>query len=154
MIQVRKVKPEDLETIYKNAEVLNYEQLTMSSKLENMMIVIDNNEICGIGFYINIDNKCILNWIHVNKVHRRKQLGTVLVKTMLNSAEHQGALQANLPCECNDFAEFLSFERVVEADDIMDINQLYNELYQVKPMQNIYKVSLIDYFKPCNHKRI
>lgn len=154
MIQVRKVKPEDLETIYKNAEVLNYEQLTMSSKLENMNIVIDNNEICGIGFYINIDNKCILNWIHVNKVHRRKQLGTVLVKTMLNSAEHQGALQANLPCECNDFAEFLSFERVVEADDIMDINQLYNELYQVKPMQNIYKVSLIDYFKPCNHKRI
>jgi N-acetylglutamate synthase-like GNAT family acetyltransferase len=152
MIQVRKVKPEDLETIYKNGEALDFNQLFMSSRLENMMIIVDNNEICGIGFYINVESKCILNWIHIKREHRRKQLGTMLVKTMLNSAEHQGALQAFMQGDCDDFAEFLGFQRMLE-DEIYDINNIYNEFYQVKPLNKIYKVSLIDYFKPCNNHK-
>jgi N-acetylglutamate synthase-like GNAT family acetyltransferase len=152
MIQVRKVKPDDLETIYKNSEALDFNQLFMSSRLENMMIIVDNNEICGIGFYINVENKCILNWIHIKKEHRRKQLGTMLVKTMLNSAEHQGALQAFMQGDCDDFAEFLGFQKMLE-DEIYDINNIYNEFYQVKPLNKIYKVSLIDYFKPCNNHK-
>lgn len=154
MIQVRRVKPEDLDYIFKNGESLDYKQVFMSNKLENMMIIIDNNEIIGIGFYINLENKCILNWIHIKKEHRRKQLGTMLVKTMLNSAEHEGALQAYLQGECDDFAEFLGFQRIIEACEINDINNIYNELYQAKTMNNIYKVSLIDYFIPCSsHKQ-
>jgi N-acetylglutamate synthase-like GNAT family acetyltransferase len=152
MIQVRKVKPEDLETIYKNGEALDFNQVFMSSRLENMMIIVDNNEICGIGFYINVESKCILNWIHIKKEHRRKQLGTMLVKTMLNSAEHQGALQAFMQGDCDDFAEFLGFQKMLE-DEIHDINNIYNEFYQVKPLSKIYKVSLIDYFKPCNNHK-
>lgn len=150
MIQVRRVQPKDLEYILKNVEALNFEQVLMVNKLENMMVIVDNNEICGIGFYINLENKCILNWIHIKKEHRRKQLGTMLVKTMLNSAEHQGALLAYLHGECDDFAEFLGFQRMIEADEINDINNIYNELYQTETLNKLYKVGLIDYFKPCN----
>ena len=149
MIQVRRVQPKDLAYIFENSEALGYKQAMMSNSLENMMIIVDNHEICGIGFYINIDHKCILDWIHIKKEHRRKQLGTMLVKTMLNSAELQGALQAYLPGECEDFAEFLGFQRMMEAE-INDIDKLYNELYHSKHLNNLYKVSLVDYFKPCN----
>lgn len=150
MIQVRRVQPQDLEYIFKNQEALEYNQELMSNKLENMMIVVDNNEICGFGFYINIDNKCILNWVHIKKEHRRNQLGTMLVKTILNSAEQQGSLQAYLPGECEDFAEFLGFERLIELDEIKNINTSYIDLYKTHNLKNIYKVSLIGYFKPCN----
>lgn len=152
MIQVRAVKPEDLDYIFNNVEALAYEQLFMSDKLDNMMIIIDNKEICGIGFFINVESKCILNWIHIKKEHRRKQLGTMLVKTMLNSAEHQGAIQAYLHGECEEFAEFLGFQSIKE-DEVKDMSSIYSELYQTKTYNNIYKVSLIDYFKPCSSSK-
>ncbi|MDF2592325.1 MAG: hypothetical protein K0S75_1791 [Clostridia bacterium] len=153
MIQVRKVQPKDLEYIYQNKEALAYNQKSMNDMLENMMIIIDNNEICGSGFYMVIDNKCILNWIHIKKDHRRNQLGTMLVKTILNSAELQGAIQAYLPGECEDFAEFLGFQRIIESDEIDDINRIYSELYEADNFNNIYKVSLVGYFKPCNSNK-
>ncbi|MDF2890830.1 MAG: hypothetical protein K0R80_1197 [Clostridia bacterium] len=153
MIQVRRVQPKDLDFIFNNAEALNYNQLLMSSKLENMMLIIDNNEICGIGFFINHEGKCLLNWVTVKENHRRFGLGTMLVKTMLNTAEQQGALQAILPCDCGDFAEFLSFQKV-EEEEISDIHSIYRGIYNEIPLNNFYKVSLLDYFKPCsNHKK-
>jgi N-acetylglutamate synthase-like GNAT family acetyltransferase len=150
MIQVRKVQPKDLDYILTNVEALNFDKVLMLKNLENMMIIVDNNEICGLGFYINIENQCILNWIHIKQEHRRKQLGTMLVKTMLNSAEHQGALQAFLQGECEDFAEFLGFQNIIEDEEIKDITKLYDQLYQSRILHKLYKVSLIDYFKPCN----
>lgn len=154
MIQVRRVQPKDLDYIFKNAVALKYDQELMANKLENMMIVVDNNEICGSGFFINTENKCILNWIHIKEEHRRKQLGTMLVKTILNSAEHQGALQAYITGECEDFADFLGFQRVIESDEIKDINTRFSELYGSNIINNIYKVSLIGYFKPCNSNKV
>jgi hypothetical protein len=77
----------------------------------------------------------------------------MLVKTILNSAELQGAIQAYLPGECEDFAEFLGFQRIIESDEIDDINRIYSELYEADNFNNIYKVSLVGYFKPCNSNK-
>jgi N-acetylglutamate synthase-like GNAT family acetyltransferase len=153
MIQVRKVQPKDLEYIFQNVEALAYHRELMIDKLENMMIIVDNNEICGSGFYTVIDNKCILNWIHIHKDHRRNQLGTMLVKTILNSAEYQGALQAYMPGDCEDFAEFLGFQKITESDELKDINRFYHKLYQSDTLNSIFKVSLVGYFKPCNSSK-
>lgn len=153
MIQVRRVQPQDLEYIFSNAESLGYKQDFMYDFLENMMVVIDNSKITGIGFYINKENKCILNWIYIMKDYRRDRLGTMLVKTMLNIAEQQGALQAYISGEYEDFAEFLGFEKIQDAGEIDAINQLYKDFYKANRYETIYKVSLIDYFKPCCAKK-
>ena len=151
MIQVRRVQPKDLKYIFNNAEDLAFEQELMSNKLENMFLVIDNNEICGIGFYFNIENKCILNWINIKENYRRNGLGSMLVKTMLNIAEQQGALQAYLQGKCEDFAEFLGFQKIIGAKEIDEINNTYNDLFQTHTFNNIYKVNLFGYFKPCSN---
>ncbi|HYE09987.1 MAG TPA: GNAT family N-acetyltransferase [Patescibacteria group bacterium] len=150
MIQVRRVQPQDLDYIFNNAAALGYKSQLMSGKLDHMMLIIDNKEICGIGFYINIESKCLLNWITIKENHRRIGLGTMLVKTMLNTAEQQGAMQAYYPCECDDFAEFLNFEKIAE-EEINDIKKIYSDIYKEIGLNSIYKVSLLDYFKPCNN---
>jgi N-acetylglutamate synthase-like GNAT family acetyltransferase len=150
MIQVRKLQPQDLDYIFKNSESLGFDQKSMISKLENMMIVIDNNEICGIGFFNNFENKCILNCIYVKESHRRSRLGTMLVKTMLNLAEQQGALQAYIYGDCEAFSEFLGFQAVEDANEIDSIKTIYREVYNTNTSEIIYKVSLFDYFKPCS----
>ena len=152
MVQVRRVQPKDLDYIYNNSESLGYNQEAMSNKLESMMLVVDNNIICGIGFYMNIEDKCILNWIHIEKEHRRNRLGTMLIKTMLNISEQQGTRYAYISCDCDVFAEFLGFQKIIDAEEKNSINKIVHDLYQSKASDNIYKVSLADYFKPCCSK--
>jgi N-acetylglutamate synthase-like GNAT family acetyltransferase len=153
VIQARKLQPNDLDYIFLHANSLGFDQKLMTSKLENMMVIVDNNEISGIGFYINYESKCILNWVFIKDGHRRNRLGTMLVKTMLNIAEQQGAVQAYMTGSCIEFAEYLGFQKVIDGEQISEAVALYHELYKINHSDNIFKVSLVDYFKPCSHKK-
>ncbi|OGO78061.1 MAG: hypothetical protein A2Y23_13150 [Clostridiales bacterium GWB2_37_7] len=152
MIQVRRLQPVDLDYIFQNAESLGFHQNTMINKLENIMLVIEDNNICGIGLYINYEDKCILNRIYIKEDQRRKRLGTILVKTILNTVEHQGALQAYMHGSCDEFAEYLGFQKLSDSNQIIDTKMLYQEIFNDNISDNIFKVSLIDYFKPCSHQ--
>jgi N-acetylglutamate synthase-like GNAT family acetyltransferase len=152
VIQVRKVQPNDLEYLARNAKDLGYQQSLMVDHLENMMVILDQNEICGIGFYTNYQNRCLLNWIHIKGSHRRNGFGTMLVKTMLNIAEQQGALQAYMEGSCSEFANFLGFRSIIEEIEIEATKLLFKDIYRNSSAGELFKVSLIDYFKPCCHQ--
>lgn len=149
MIQVRKVQPSDVELLLQNLEKLSLDKAVMLEKLDNMMIVINGSEICGIGCGIVVEDICLLNWIFILEEHRRDRLGTALVKTILNNAELNGAKTAYLSGECDNFASFLKFDKVEDAAGIKRLNELYESIYCDNYEHNFYKVSLINYFKPC-----
>lgn len=148
MIQVRKVKPNDIEELYKNAEELSFDPTLMLDKLENMMLVLNGGTVCGIGFGIQDEEMCLLNWVYISKDYRKDRLGTALVKTILNNAELSGSSTAYLSGFCDEFAASLRFEKVEEGGELTGIKEQYNKHFG-NYEDNFYKVSLIDYFKPC-----
>lgn len=149
MIQVRKVQPSDIELLLKNSEKLSFNKAVMLEKLDNMMIVINGSEICGIGCGIAVEDACLLNWIFIVKEHRRDRLGTALVKTILNNAELNGAKTAYISGRCDGFASFLKFDKIEDMAEIKRLDEIYESVYRECYEHNFYKVSLIDYFKPC-----
>lgn len=153
MIQARKLQPKDLNYIFQNSNSLDFDREAMINKLENMMVILENNEISGIGCFVNHESKCLLNWISIKEGHRRNRLGTMLVKTMLNIAEQQGAVQAYMYGPCQEFAEFLDFQCMKDHEERVVINSLYQEIYKENASKELFKVSLVDYFKPCSHNK-
>jgi N-acetylglutamate synthase-like GNAT family acetyltransferase len=152
MIQTRRFQPQDIDCIISSSEKLSFDNSVMADKLEHMMLVSENAEICGIGFYMNYEDCCLLNWVFIKEEKRRGRLGTMLVKTMLNTAEKQGAKKAYMVCESQGFAEFLGFNRA-DAEKLDEICRLYQEVYGCEASADkLYVVSLLDYFKPCCHK--
>ena len=152
MIQTRRVQPKDLDYIFSHGADLGYKGDKMISKLENMMLVIENNTICGIGFFVVHENKCLINWVHIQEDYRRDKLGTMLVKTMLSTAEQQGALQAFMYGDCPDFAEFLGFAPILDEAQLKDAQNLYQLQFDENVFEPIFKVSLVNYFKSCCNK--
>lgn len=152
MIQVRKVKPEDLQYLFEKLSKLSFDKASILERLDETMIVINSNQLCGVGAGLNVENKCLLNWIYIEESFRRDRMGTALVKTILSNGEQKGALQAYIIGECGDFAEFLGFQKVEDAEEQSQITSLYKQAYGSIGNGDLYKVSLIDYFKPCNHR--
>lgn len=152
MIQTRRVQPQDLDYIFNHAASLGFRQDKMISMLDNMMLVLERGKICGIGFFVVKDNKCLINWVHIQEDYRRDKLGTMLVKTMLSTAEQHGALQAYIYGDCPDFADFLGFAPVLDKAQLKEIHNFYEECFKEKVQEPLFKVSLIDYFKSCCHK--
>lgn len=152
MIQVRKIKPGDIELLYQNSEELCFDTNTMLSKLDSMMLVINGNKVCGIGCGILAEDKCLLNWINIAKDNRRDRLGTALVKTILNNAELSGSKIAYLSGTCDQFAASLNFSKVETIEEQEEIEGFYRDNYADSYMPAFYKASLEDYFKPCCSK--
>ena len=152
MIQVRKLQPQDLQYIYENADALSFVKEDMLEKLEHMMVVLEGNEICGIGFCRMIEDLCLLNWVYIKEAHRRGSLGTMLVKTMLSNAEQQGAVLAYMQSCAEDFAEFLGFQKITDARELTNAGELFIKGFGKEASEPLYKVSLIGYFKPCGRK--
>lgn len=152
MIEIRRVLPKDLEYLYNNAEALCFDKAYMLDKLEHMMLILVGNVICGIGCGVIFENKCLLNWVYIANDYRRDCMGTALVKAILNNAELNGAKTAYLSGSCEQFASNLKFSRVEENDELQEIERLYNNFFGESFEHSFYKVSLIDYFKPCSCK--
>jgi len=152
MIQARRIQPQDLDYILKHSDHFGIRQDMMIDKLDHMMLVIENAKICGVGFFILHENKCLVNWVYIIEDYRRGKLGTMLVKTMLSTAEQQGALQAYMHGNCDEFAEFLGFEKLQDNEQTSEVRALYQSVYKDSKLEQLYKVSLIDYFKSCCHK--
>lgn len=152
MIQVRKLQPQDLQYIFENAAALGFAKEDMVEKLEHMMVVLEGQEICGMGFFRREEDLCLLNWVCIKEAHRRGSMGTMLVKTMLSNAEQQGAVLAYLPSDTADFAEFLGFQKITDPKEVTSIEALYLKGFGKEASEPLYKVSLVGYFKPCGRK--
>jgi N-acetylglutamate synthase-like GNAT family acetyltransferase len=152
MIEFRRVRPDDIDLLLQSAKELNFDKTIMLEKLDSMMVVMNGDRLCGIGCGINIEDKCLLNWIYISKENRREQLGTALVKTLLNNAELSGATFAYLSGSCKEFADFLKFEEVQAINEKKDLKELYRNIYGISFEENFYKAELAGYFKPCCSK--
>lgn len=152
MIQIRKVQPKDVELLINNADKVSFNSSIMLEKLEHLMIVINGGNICGLGCGVIVGDWCLLNWIHIAEQYRRDLMGTALVKAIMNNAELSGAKTAYLSGTCDEFAGSLSFKKVDACDEINELKRLYESCYAENYAKNFYKVSLIDYFKPCSCK--
>ncbi len=152
MIEIRKVQPKDLEYLYNNAETLFFDKTYMIDKLENMMLISIGNIICGIGCSILFEDICLINWVYISNNYRRDSMGSALVKAILNTAELSGAKTAYLSGSCDQFADNLKFDKMNEKDELQEIERLYSNYFGESFEHSFYKVSLVDYFKPCSCK--
>lgn len=152
MIEIRKVKPKDLEYLYNNSEALHFDKAYMPDKLEQIMLITNADKICGIGCSILFENISLVNWVYIAEDYRRDSLGTALVKAILNTDELNGAKTAYMSGSCDQFALKLEFSKVEENNELLDIEKLYNNFYGENYEHNFYKVSLVNYFKPCSCK--
>jgi N-acetylglutamate synthase-like GNAT family acetyltransferase len=152
MIEVRKIQPKDLETLYEKLELLRLDESAVSDKIEDMMLVLDRREICGAGCGVTIEDKCLLNWIYIARDYRLGRLGTALVKTILNNSELSGAKEAYICGNCDRFAASLKFNKVEQAEEIQELERLYRNEFGDSFISNFYKADLTDYFKPCCNK--
>lgn len=149
MLQIRKIKPEEL-SIAKQMIIITYQLSDIElSNIENIAVCISDNQLVGCGCSVQIEKQCYLHWICVEKEYRRTNLGTAIVKYLLNIEEKKGAIAAYLSTPCESFANKLGFT-VLEKNNDIEIKNKFYEIYKDKNINSCYYASLINYFKPCH----
>lgn len=149
MIFVRKAQLKDVEGLVKLNLDYGFTKEEIFNNNGDYYVSINNDILCGSGSLVINDDFCIVKNIIVMEEYRREKIGTMLVKTMLNAAEIKGATIAICIGKCKGFSEYLGFK-----PNIIDNLPIHVKNYLVSKdiLEDIYFVSLIDYFK-CSCKK-
>lgn len=148
MFQVRKMKPEDLGFVMNLVEEAGLERGKLLSNLEGFLVCEDNHEKCGCGCLADDGSIGCLYWLAVNESHRRKSLGSAIVKSLINIAENKGIKEIYAPVVCEEFLKASGFGET-SLDAFCESTRAVLGLTQ---NYNMYKVSVEGYFKPCSSK--
>lgn len=148
MIFVRKAQLKDVEGLVKLNLNNGFTKEDIYNNDGDYYVSINNDIICGSGSIFINDDFCVVKNVIVMKEYRREKIGTMIVKTMLNSAEIKGSAIAICIGKCKGFSEYLGFKPImVDNLPVHVINYMMNK--NIK--EDIYYVSLVDYFK-CSCK--
>lgn len=154
MLQIRKIKPEDLEFIFELAEKSGWQREKLSANLEGFLVCELDGVKCGCGCLIKNEGIGILDWIKVIEGFRGRRLGEAIVKALLNVADRSMIkdVYAVIPEEasgtsCEKFLSALGFRAVEAAAEGGKIMKMLGETGR-----KCYHVSLEGYFKPCSEK--
>jgi N-acetylglutamate synthase-like GNAT family acetyltransferase len=154
MLQIRKVKPEDVQFVWEMAEKGNWSREQLSVNLDGFLICESDGVKCGCGCLINNEGIGILNWVEVIEGYRGRRLGTAIVKALLNIADRNmitdvyTAIPSATPGEgCARFLASLEFRPVDGMAERDKIQAVLGE-----GCGECYHVSLEGYFKPCSEK--
>jgi len=146
MLQIRKIKPEDLSFVLELNGRENRPWGKMLSNIENFLICEDDNVKCGCGCLVLFGDRGIICWVAVIEDYRRKKLGSAIVKALLNIADLRGAEEVYSAGICGAFLEALGFK---ETEDT-EMGERIKELIGDTGISKLYKVSLKGYFKCCS----
>jgi N-acetylglutamate synthase-like GNAT family acetyltransferase len=146
MFQIRKMKPEDLGFVLSLVEDSGMERGKLLTNLESFLVCEDNHEKCGCGCIAADGSTGYMYWLAVNEGHRRKSLGSAIVKALINIAENNGIKEIYTPGGCDTFLKTLYFEETSPEP----CHERLSEVLGLSKSYDIYKVSVEGYFKPCS----
>lgn len=147
MIQVRKVKPEDIGFIIDITSKYGLPDNKYLSNIDHFLICEDQNTKCGCGCLIPHDGKGYINCVIVDEEHRRKKFGDAIVRALLNIADLQGIGYVYASGICEDFLYAMGFEKYNSTDIEDSVKKVIGDSGHL----DYYRVSLKGYFKPCSH---
>lgn len=148
MLQIRKIKPEDIGFVMKIISEYECIRGKLLLNLESFLICENDNVKCGCGCLVEKKDKGYMSWVVVSKDHRRKQLGSAITKALLNIADLNGVDEVYAVGICGDFLEAVSFEKQSNGTVMNDIKEVLGDINA----SEYYRVFLKGYFKPCSQK--
>ena len=92
MLQIRKIKPEDVDFILELAKESDYSRVKLLLNIENFLICESDSAKCGCGCLVPLGSSGLINWVMVAQSYRRKKLGGAITKALLNIADRKGTL--------------------------------------------------------------
>ncbi|MDD3705743.1 MAG: GNAT family N-acetyltransferase [Clostridiaceae bacterium] len=147
MMQIRKIKPEDIDFVIDITSKYRMPDSKYLSKVEHFLICEYDNIKCGCGCLIPHEGKGYINCVIVDEEHRRKKLGDAIVRALLNIADLQGIQYVYASGICEDFLQAMGFEKYSSTDVADDIKKVIGDSGNL----DYFRVSLKGYFKPCSH---
>ena len=148
MLQIRKVKPEDIGFIMKLTSENGFSGGKLLSNIENFLICESDNIKCGCGCLIASGDKGFMSCVIVSDDHRRKKLGGAIVKALLNIADLKGIAEVYAAGICGDFLKAMGFEVQDNKVAANDVKEVFGDISG----SECYRVFLKGYFKPCSQK--
>ncbi|MGI6584352.1 MAG: GNAT family N-acetyltransferase [Gracilibacteraceae bacterium] len=146
MIQIRKIKPEDIGFVIDITSKYGFTGNKILSNIEHFLICEDNYNKCGCGCLVPYEGKGFINCIIVAEEHRRKKLGSAITKALLNIADMQGIEEVYASGICETFLQAMGFEKYTGIDVADDFKKAVGDTGE----SEFYRVFLKDYFNPCS----
>lgn len=127
MVFVRKAQLKDVEELIKFNLNYGFTKKDIFNSDGDYYVCINNDIICGCGTLVINEDFCIIKNIIVMEEYKRKKIGTMIVKTMLNAAEIKGIETAEVLADYICF--FLQYEYSMQArhNYIERIDKVRNE---------------------------
>lgn len=146
MLQIRRTKPEDIGFIMEIASKNGCPAEKLLSHIEGFLVCEVDGVKCGCGCIILKENKGFMSWVIVSDGHRRKKLGSAIVKALLNIADLKGVKEVYAANVCGEFLEAMGFYKEDGKKGIEDMEDVFGSIN----ISEYYRVSLEGYFKPCS----
>lgn len=147
MLQIRKIKPEDIDFILELAKESGFSNGKLLTNIENFLVCESNNVKCGCGCLIPLGSTGLISWIIVKESYRRQKLGGAIAKALLNIAERMGIKEVYAAGICGDFLSAMGFAKCESKKVIEDMGEKLGYIFE-----ECFEVVLEGYFKPCSHK--
>ncbi len=144
MLEIRKIRPEDIDFVLELAEESNGSRVKLLSNIENFLICESDRVKCGCGCLVPLGNTGLISWVMVRESHRGQKLGGAIIKALLNIADLKGIKEVYAVGICGDFLKAMDFVKHVSKDEIENMREYLGEIDT-----ELYSVFLKDYFKPC-----
>ena len=148
MLQIRKIKPEDISFVLELASEDGRPVGKLLSNIENFLICESESVKCGCGCIIPAGDKGFMSWVIVSESHRRKKLGGAITKALLNIADLKGVKEVYAANICGDFLKAMGFEKKENKFTMDDLKEVFGDAN----VSECYRVSLEGYFKPCSQR--
>lgn len=151
MMQIRKIKPEDIQFVLDMAKDNNCLEGKLLSNIEGFLICENDKKRCGCGCLVMSEGKGYLGWVMVSEDSRGRKLGGTIMKALLNIADINGikdVYAAPLPTGmCGEFLTAMGFEAIASTS----VRRNLKEVLGLDNTEN-YHVSMDGYFKSCTGK--
>lgn len=144
MLEIRKIKPEDIDFVLELVEESNYSRAKLLSNIEGFLICESDRVKCGCGCLVPLGSTGFISWVIVREDYRRKKLGGAIVKSLLNIAERKGIKEVYTAGICGDFLKAMGFGEQESKKAIEDMKEYLGDIDT-----EFYSVTMEGYFKPC-----
>ena len=144
MILIRKADAADAADILRMTAHYTSDEEQVAGLIDKFMVCEVSGAVCGCGCSVIHEDKCLINWVYVDKAFRNNSCGYAIVKALLNIADLQGIQKVYAAGNCERFFTKLGFKALEERSE--ELAAAFTELYGESSSEGIYYLSLIDYF--------
>lgn len=145
MLQIRRIRPDDVGFVLALAEENSAAGGKLLSNIENFLICELDNVRCGCGCIVISGDKGFMRWVMVSSGYRRQKLGDAITRTLLNKALMKGAKTVYAVDICREFMKAMGFEEKEDKPVMDEIKEVLGDT----SASSCFAVSLEGYFRPC-----